>query len=102
MKVTYEIENEKKVKVKTYADGRVYKYDEKGNKIYLRSTNGYEMWWEYDANGKMIHHKSNRGFEEWNEYDANGHWIHFKNTMGTESWFTSRTIRVMKSGINHQ
>ena len=42
MKVTYEIENEKKVKVKTYADGRVYKYDEKGNKIYYKHSDGYE------------------------------------------------------------
>ena len=28
MKITYEIENGKNVKVMTYADGRVYKYDE--------------------------------------------------------------------------
>ena len=28
MKVTYEIENGKKLKVKTYVDGSVYKYDE--------------------------------------------------------------------------
>ena len=58
MKVTYEIEDGKKVKVKTYVDGRVYKYDEKGNKIYLKDSDGYEMWWEYDANGNMIHHRA--------------------------------------------
>ena len=58
MKVTYEIENEKKVKVKTYADGRVYKYDEKGNEIYIKDSDGYERWYEYNSNGKVIHYKN--------------------------------------------
>ena len=42
MKVTYEIENGKNVKVKTYVDGRVYKYDEKGNEIYRRDNDDNE------------------------------------------------------------
>ena len=33
MKVIYEMENGKKVKVKTYVDGSVYKHDENGNEI---------------------------------------------------------------------
>ena len=45
MKVTYEIENGKKVKVKTYADGTVKKYDKNGNKIYFRNSKGYEEWY---------------------------------------------------------
>ena len=41
MKVTYKIENGKKVKVKTYADGSVYKYDKNGNNIYYKHSDGY-------------------------------------------------------------
>ena len=67
MKVTYEIENGKKVKVKTYADGRVYNYDEKGNKIYYKDSFGSERWDEYDANGYMIHEWANDGYEWFSE-----------------------------------
>ena len=63
MKVTYEIENGKKVKVKTWDDGTVYKFDEDCNEIYHKDNEGKEEWCEYDTNGKLIYHKSNRGFE---------------------------------------
>ena len=60
MKVTYEMENGKKVKVKTYANGDVRKYDENGNEIYKKdNSNGLEEWHEYDANENMIHFKNN-------------------------------------------
>ena len=87
MKITYEIENGKKVKVKTYADGTVKKFDENGNKIYYKENNGYERWNEYDSNGNEIHYKDSRGFEYWKEYDANGGMIHRKDNEG-EEWFT--------------
>ena len=70
MKVTYEIENGKKVKVKTYVDGTVYKFDEKGNWIYYKESDDYEQWREYDANGNEIHFKDSYDFEEWKEYDS--------------------------------
>ena len=40
MKVTYEIEDGKKVKVKTYADGTVFKYDENNNENYQQGSEG--------------------------------------------------------------
>ena len=45
MKVTYEIENGKKIKVKTYVDGSVFKYDENGNEIYFKDNKGKEKWY---------------------------------------------------------
>ena len=86
MKVTYEIENGKKVKIKTYVDGTVKKYDKKGNIIYYKGSKGYEVWNEYDTNGKLIHHKSNI-FEYWYEYDSNGNMIHSLDNHGYEDWY---------------
>lgn len=88
MKVTYEIENGKKIKVKTYANGTVKKYDEKGNMIYFNaySIGLHEGWYEYDSKGHCIHHNSTSGLEQWHEYDSNGNEIHFKSNRGIEWW----------------
>ena len=108
MKVTYEIENGKKVKVKTYVDGSVFKYDENDNEIYKKDNSiGIEWWTEYDAIGRCIHRWDNGGYEEWREfdkknniihfkdnydeywkeYDANGNVIHYKDNDGYEKWY---------------
>ena len=86
MKVTYEIENGKKVKVKTYADGTVFKYDENNNEIYYKGCDGYEMWGEYNANRHCIHFKDNYGEEEWRDYDSKGRMIYLKVNDGFEEW----------------
>ena len=65
MKVTYEIENGKMVKVESWDDGDVSKYDENGNEIHYKNTDGFEEWYEYDSNGKIIHSWNNRGVKEW-------------------------------------
>lgn len=64
MKITYEIENGRKVKVKTYANGSVYKYDENGNKIYHKYSYGDEEWYEYNSNGRKIYFKNKIGYEK--------------------------------------
>lgn len=86
VKITYETENEKKVKVDTYADGTVNKYDENGNRIYHKDSDGYEEWYEYDANGRLIHFKNSNGREKWWEYNSNGKLIHSKKNTGYEGW----------------
>ena len=86
MKVTYEIENGKKVKVKTYADGRVYKYDEKRNLIYYKDSDGFEECREYSSDGKETYYKGFYGFERWHEYNSNGNEIHYKDNRGCEQW----------------
>lgn len=64
MKITYEIENGKNVKVMTYADGRVYKYDKNGKLIHTCNTDGYETWSEYNSNGRKIYFKNKIGYEK--------------------------------------
>ena len=86
MKVTYEIENGKKVKVKTWDDGTVSKFDENCNEIYHKDNEGKEEWYESDANGKLIHWMRSDGREIWNEYDSNGNVIHYKENNGYEVW----------------
>lgn len=86
MTITYEIENGKKVNVKTYDDGEEAKYDERGNVIYFKDIFGYEGWFEYDERGNVIHLKDNKGREWWREYDDRGNVIHEKNNKGRE-WF---------------
>ena len=78
MKVTYEIENGKKVKVKTYDNVSVYKYD---------------------SNGNEIHYKDNRGYEDWSEYDAKGNKIYYKNKIGYEKCITRTITNMLKYEI---
>ena len=86
MKVTYEMENGKRVKIKTYADGTVFKYDENNNEIYYKGCDGYEKWYEYVADGKETHTWDNRGYERWLDYDSNGNEIHTWDNRGYEDW----------------
>ena len=83
MKVTYEIENGKMVKVMTDAYW-VKKFDENGNESYFKDNDGYEEW--YDSNGNMNHSRCNNGYEYWAEYDSKGKEIHTWDTDGYE-WF---------------
>jgi len=62
------------------------KYDQNGNLIYRKDSNGYENWWEFDKNNNLIHSKYSNGFEYWKEYDKNGNLIHYKDSNGYEEW----------------
>jgi len=50
----------------------ISKYDEKGNLIHFKNSNGFEYTQEYDENNNMIHFKDNEISEYWKEYDRNG------------------------------
>ena len=39
------------------------KYDENGNVVHYKDSNGYESWREYDTNGNLIHYKDSNGNE---------------------------------------
>ena len=39
------------------------RYDNNGNVIYHKNSNGYESWWDYDENNNLIHHKDSNGDE---------------------------------------
>ena len=65
-------------------------YDNNGNLIhskYSTYTDSHDKWNEYDSNGNLIHSKYSYGWEEWHEYDNNGNLIHFKNSDGDEKWY---------------
>lgn len=88
-------------------DDEQFEYDENGNIVHYKNSNGYEYWREYDSNnnlihskdsdgeeyyyeydedGREVHSKDSSGFEEWHEYDSNGNCIHYKNSDGDEEW----------------
>ena len=48
----------------------VTEFDENGNKIHYKETDGYESWFEYDEDGNLIHYKnkSTEIYESWSEY----------------------------------
>ena len=65
----------------------ITEYDEKGNEIHYKDSDGYEVWYEYDKNGNLIHMKDSDGYEAWCEYDKNGNEIYWKNSDGYEAWY---------------
>lgn len=86
--------------------GNEEKYDEKGNKIYLKDgSDGFEAWYEYDDYGNMICCRDNLGNVKYfdaegnstytitgddNEYgfDANGKISYWKKEDGTQIYYT--------------
>ena len=39
------------------------KFDDNGNRIYFKDSNGYEEWYNYDFNNHLIHTKDSNGYE---------------------------------------
>lgn len=66
-------------------------YDDKGNLIHSKASNGYEQWYEYDDRGNLIHRKTSDEYEQWYKYDDKGNIIHFKDQQddgsGNEWWY---------------
>jgi YD repeat-containing protein len=62
----------------------IKKYDEKGNLIHSRDSDGFEWWSEYDEKGNVIHSRNSDGYELWREYDAKGNVIHSRTSDGVE------------------
>ena len=42
----------------------IKEYDEKGNEIHYRDSDGRECWYEYNANNRLIHYRTSDGFDE--------------------------------------
>jgi YD repeat-containing protein len=64
----------------------IREYDNNGNEIHYRTSDGYEWWYDYDTNGKLIHSRDSDGHEVWREYDINGKLIHSRDSNGLEVW----------------
>jgi YD repeat-containing protein len=65
----------------------IREYDNNGNLIHHRTSDGYAWWREYDANGKVIHYRDSNGREKWNEYDEHGKLIHYRYSDGFAGWY---------------
>jgi YD repeat-containing protein len=61
-------------------------YDENNNRIHRKDSNGFEIWYEYDENHNIIYRKDSNGFEIWQEYDENHNIIYRKDSEGFEDW----------------
>lgn len=66
-----------------------YEHDKYGSKIYQKSPDGSEIWFEpkYDKNNKLICRKDSKGAEEWFEHDKNGNVLRYKRSDGFEEWY---------------
>ena len=58
----------------------IKEYDNRGNEIHYRDSDGYEVWWEYDKNNNVIHYRTCDGYEVWWEYDEKGNVIFRKES----------------------
>lgn len=85
----------------------ITEYDEKGNEIHHKNSNGFEKWYTYDELERKIHYKESTGYEEKYEYgktikvickypdgkesineiDDDGEILHIKNNNGHEEWY---------------
>lgn len=61
----------KKYTVYEHDDGGIFHKDENGNYIYIKKSDGKEIWQKFDQNGIKTHEKHSNGYE-WNIED------HFK------------------------
>ncbi len=64
----------------------ITEYDDKGNLIYYKDSDGTECWYKYDKKGNYVYFKDSIGNEAWREYDENNRKIHYKNSDGGEYW----------------
>lgn len=68
-----------------YYNGICEVYDDNNNLIYFRNDNtNYEVWYEYDEFGNCIHTRNSEGYESWDSYDECGRPICFISTDGCE------------------
>jgi len=66
--------------------GEWFEYDEKGNIIHFKNSDGYEIW--FDEKGNMIHCKDSDGFEMW--FNEKGSITRCKDSNGPETRFDEK------------
>ena len=65
----------------------IEEYDDRGNRIYWKFSDGLEYWYEYDENNNCIYQKHSTGYEYWSEYDGDNRIIYGKHVDGNEYWY---------------
>jgi len=78
----------------TYPDRTVEEYDSKGRIIYVKHSDGHEVWCEYDDTGNMLHRRESNGYEAWFARSDKG--AHWRDTKGNDLWFDRFGIPITK------
>ena len=87
-------------KLKNKQEYPIKGYDEQGNLIYYKSSNGLEIWFDYDNKGNLIHQKYSNGYEYWYDYDNKGNEIHYKNSEGYGYWKGEKGNKITEEEFN--
>jgi len=69
-------------------------YDDHGNLIHFRNSDGFESWCDYDDHGNVIHYRNSTGYEAW--YGDNRNVIHWKDSNGYDYWYDANGKRISK------
>ena len=65
----------------------IEKFDERGNRIYYKSSLN-EIWQKYNKNNNWVYCKhGNNGWECWRKFDENNNCIYYKTNDGRECWY---------------
>lgn len=64
-----------------------YIYDENGNVLTYKDSNGYSYEYAYDKNGKALTYKNSNGYSEEYTYDENGKVLTYKDSKGFSRGF---------------
>lgn len=72
---TYYYEDNKLIKETTITNDSTtekdYTYDDKGNLVYTKNSDGEEEWFKYDSGNKEIYYKNSNDYERWTSYLPN-------------------------------
>jgi len=66
---------------------KIREFDEKGNLIHCKYSDGLEIWAKYNENNSPISYKDNKGYRYRHEYDEKNREIHWKNNRGRENFY---------------
>ena len=61
-----------------------YKYDDRGNCIYQKNSNGFEAWWEFDSHDRKIGYRNSEGVtQKWVLPEEEAHWFALEDIYGS-------------------
>lgn len=75
---------------KTDKDGNViyrkiemwYEYDDRGNCVYQKNSNGFEAWWEFDNQDRKIGYRNSEGIK-WVMPEEETQWFALEDIHGS-------------------
>ena len=65
-----------------------YTYDDKGNKLTYKNSDGFSKEYTYDSNGNILTYKDSNGFSKEYTYDDKGNRLTYKDSRGLYEEYT--------------